>query len=119
MLYLRLDGTEEERELFLSLLPILTKDIQRNDDHLMGVVDFSKVDFLAHCAAQYGTREKNNRVFKDVSRKKALELREQGLSYEKIAKQLNINGYKTSRGKFFSKMQVKRLIDESKGNVTK
>ena len=84
----------------------------------MGVVDFAKVDFLAHCVSKYGTREKNNRVFKDVSRKKALELREQGLSYEKIAKELNINGFKTSRGKFFSKMQVKRLIDEQ-SNISK
>ena len=114
MLYLRLDGTEEERELFLSLLPVLTKDIQRNEKHLMGVVDFAKVDFIAHCANQYGTREKNNKVYKDIARKKALELREQGLSYEKIAKELNLKRYKTSRGKFFSKMQVKRLLDEPK-----
>lgn len=114
MLYIRLDGTEEERELFLSLLPILNKGVQRNGDHLIGSVDFGKVDFIAHCAAKYGTREKNNKVFKDISRKKSIQLREKGLSFEKIAKELNIGGYKTSRGKFFTKMQVKRLLDDVK-----
>lgn len=114
MLYIRLDGTEEERELFLSLLPILNEGIQRNGDHLIGTVNFSKVDFIAHCVDKYNVREKNNKVYKDISRKKAIELRGTGLSYEKIAKELNRGGYKTSRGKFFSKMQVKRLLDEKK-----
>lgn len=115
MLYLRLDGSEEEKELFLSLLPILEKDIQRGENHLTGVVDFSKVDFIAHCANKYGAKEKNNKLNKDLARKKAEDLRGKGLSLEKIATKLNHQGYKTSRGKFYSKMQVKRLLD--KGNV--
>jgi len=37
-------------------------------------------------------------------------LREQGVSYERIAEMLNAEGYKTRRGKTFSKMQVFNIM---------
>ena len=40
-----------------------------------------------------------------------LTLREDGMTYKQIAERLNEGGFKTSRGKEFSAMQVKRLID--------
>lgn len=40
-----------------------------------------------------------------------LTLRADGMTYKQIAEKLNVGGFKTSRGKEFSAMQVKRLID--------
>ena len=66
------------------------------------------------------SRQKSIEVRKDKMRRNTnnrrasamiQELREQGLSYQKIADKLNQAGFKTSRGKQFSAMQVKRLVD--------
>ena len=66
------------------------------------------------------SREKSIEVRKDKARRNTnnrrasamiKELREQGMSYQKIADRLNQFGFKTSRGKKFSAMQVKRLAD--------
>ena len=40
-----------------------------------------------------------------------LTLRADGMTYKQIAEKLNVGGFKTSRGKEFSAMQVKRLIE--------
>ena len=110
-LLIRLDGTEEEKQLFLKLLPIL-KDIKQVGNSTIGKVDFERVGFIAHCANKYGVIEKNSELNKNMARIKASKLRSQGMTLEQIAEYLNENGYKTSRGKKYKRMQVKRLIDE-------
>jgi len=114
MLYIRLDGSKAERDLFLSLLPIV-KDIKElGDDHLIGVVDFEEASMLAHRASKYDVQDKNNQTNKAIALKKIRQFRAKGLSFQKIADELNRQRYKTSRGKFFSSMQVKRILDEAK-----
>ena len=110
-LLIRLDGTEEQKQLFLKLLPIL-RDLEQVGDSTIGKVDFEQVSFIAHCAKKYGVIEKNSEVNKNVARVKASALRSQGMTLEQIAEYLNENGYKTSRGKKYKRMQVKRLLDE-------
>ena len=111
-LLLRLSGTFEDKLLFLQLLPILT-DIEEVGDSLIGKVDLEKVQFFAHCAKQYGTLEKNSELNKSIATNKIKELRGKEMTLQQIADWLNANGYKTSRGKKFHKMQVKRLLSNN------
>ena len=110
-LLLRLSGSFDNKLLFMQLLPIIT-DIEEVGDELIGKVDFDKVQFFAHCAKQYGILEKNSQPNKSVAATKIKELRSKEMSFQQIADQLNKEGYKTSRGKEFKRMQVKRLLDE-------
>ena len=57
-------------------------------------------------------KSKNNRN-KNVARPFAQELRRQGIGYCTIACRLNEAGYKTSRGKFYYKTSVQRLLQET------
>lgn len=111
-LLLRLNGTFNDKLLFMELLPILT-DIEEIGEELIGKVDFEKVQLFAHCKKQYGTFEKNSELNKSIAAKKIISLRSQGMTLEAIADWLNDNGYKTSRGREFKKMQVKRLLDSN------
>ena len=111
-LELRLSGTFDDKLLFLQLLPILM-DIEEEGDSLKGKVDFDKVQFLAHCAKQYGTLEKNSELNKSIATNKIKELRSRAMTLQEIADWLNANGYKSSRGKKFHKMQVKRLLSNN------
>lgn len=110
-LLLRLNGSFDNKLLFMQLLPILT-DIEEIGDSLIGKVDFDKVQFFAHCAKQYTILEKNSQLNKSIAAIKIKELRSKGMTLQQIADQLNKEGYKTSRGKEFKRMQVKRLLDE-------
>lgn len=110
-LLLRLNGTFDDKLLFMQLLPILI-DIEEIGDSLVGKVDFEKVQFFAHCAKQYGILEKNSELNKSIAAEKIKELRAKEMTYQQIAEWLNDKGYKTSRGKKFQKMQVKRLLDK-------
>ena len=110
-LLLRLSGSFEDKLLFMQLLPILT-DIEEVGDSLIGKVDFERVQFFAHCAKQYGILEKNSKLNKSIAAAKIKELRGKEMTFQQIADWLNENGYKTSRGKEFKKMQVKRLLEK-------
>jgi len=80
----------------------------------------NKITKLGGCAnpnvgpANKAWKEKarNNRN-KNVARPFAQELRRQGLGYCTIAMRLNEAGYKTSRGKFYYKTSVQRLLQET------
>ena len=110
-LLLRLSGSFDDKLLFMQLLPILT-DIEEVGDSLIGKVDFERVQFFAHCAKQYGILEKNSKLNKSIAAEKIKELRAKEMTFQQIADWLNENGYKTSRGKEFKKMQVKRLLEK-------
>ena len=111
-LLVRLNGTKNQRELFLRLLPIL-KNVQNiGKTGTMGDLDFEKVEFYYHCAQQYGISSKNSDLNKRLAAEKAVQLRKDGKTLQQIADWLNKNLYKTSRGKLYKKMQVKRLLDE-------
>jgi len=110
-LLLRLSGSFEDKLLFMQLLPILT-DIEEVGDSLIGQVDFERVQFFAHCVKQYGILEKNSELNKSIAATKIKELRAKEMTFQQIADWLNKNGYKTSRGKQFQKMQVKRLLSK-------
>jgi DNA invertase Pin-like site-specific DNA recombinase len=56
-------------------------------------------------------KARNNRN-KNVARPFAQELRRQGMGYCTIAMRLNEAGYKTSKGKFYYKTSVQRLLEE-------
>ena len=111
-LLVRLNGTFEDKLLFMQLLPILT-DIEEIGDNLIGKVDFEKVQLFAHCAKKYGVLEKNNELNKSIATEKIRKLRAKEMTLQQIADWLNDNGYKTSRGKKFQKMQVKRLLSNN------
>ena len=111
-LLVRLNGTKNQRELFLRLLPILKNVQEIGKTGTMGDLDFEKVEFFYHCAQQYGVTEKNNNLNKRLAAEQAIQLRKKGKTLQQIADWLNKNLYKTSRGKPFRKMQVKRLLDE-------
>jgi hypothetical protein len=110
-LLIRLSGSFDDKLLFMQLLPILT-DIEEIGESLIGKVDLEKVQFFSHCAKQYGIMEKNSKLNKSIAAKKIIKLRSQGKTLQQIADWLNSNGYKTSRGKLFKKMQVKRLLED-------
>ena len=111
-LELRLSGEFEDKLLFMQLLPIL-RDIEEVGDSLIGKVDLERVQFYAHCAKQYGILEKNSKLNKSIAAEKIKELRNKAMTFQQIAEWLNTNGYKTSRGKKFHKMQVKRLFSNN------
>jgi DNA invertase Pin-like site-specific DNA recombinase len=58
------------------------------------------------------TQARENLQNKQAS-KIILRSRKEGLTFTQIAKELNTDGYKTSRGKLFTPMAVKRLLDRN------
>lgn len=64
-----------------------------------------------------GVASRSARAWEDIRNKEAskiiLRSRKDGLTFTHIAKELNTEGYKTSRGKLFTPMAVKRLLDRN------
>ena len=48
-----------------------------------------------------------------MAQRRIVTLRKKDKTYQEIADSLNENGYKTSRGKAFKRMSVKRLYDQA------